>query len=282
MKTTAKKCMLAFYSYLLSFTQTQMLLTLLALPILVGWGLGWSLMALVGNLIFTPVLTVFLVISSLLLFTQLLGIPNGYLALALDKLTVVWDKVLHLGSPSWIVENACPSRWILFLVPIAAFFVLRHCYVNTPLKRIGAMCVLLAFFCSIFSLQRYFNTRNQLTYRFNDKLYMIKLANHNSVIVIDDGYGSRKKSIEKAVNFDIKPWLAKHVGSVTIKEWRVNAVTAGCLKTAAYACTLWPVEAVWLPFFKKPLSKAGWRAYFDLKRQLAAKGIRFVRYKMGR
>jgi hypothetical protein len=50
-------------AYLVTFTQTQLVITLISLPILVAWGLGYSVMSLVGNLLFSPVLTLFLILS---------------------------------------------------------------------------------------------------------------------------------------------------------------------------------------------------------------------------
>ena len=102
-----------FKNYLIRFSLTQLFLTAGAMPILIGWGLGTSVMSLVGNLIFTPVLIVFILLSSLLLFTELLGIPNAYVALTINHITAWWEYALSFGSSSWMIECARPPTVVL-------------------------------------------------------------------------------------------------------------------------------------------------------------------------
>lgn len=266
-------------AYLVTFTQTQLVITLISLPILVAWGLGYSVMSLVGNLLFSPVLTLFLILSSLLLATQLLGIPNAWLASLLNYLTAVWDWILNHGSPHWLIESAQPHALVLIAIPLMVYVVLRHRWISTPLRRLMALCSMLVMCYGIFYAQRWYNGKGSLARCLDEKFSVIKLENSNALIVIDRGYFARKKSIEKAISYEVRPWLAKQFGSVSIKELRITNVGYGGLKAAAYLCTILPVEALWLPFFKKKLSKSAWRAFFDMKRVIAAKKIRLVRYK---
>ena len=60
--------------------------TLVSLPILIMWGLPFSLAASIGNIAFTPLLACFLAISSLIFFTELLFIPNAMLISLLSTL----------------------------------------------------------------------------------------------------------------------------------------------------------------------------------------------------
>jgi hypothetical protein len=266
------------WTYLVSFTQTQLVITIVALPILVAWGLGYSLMSLVGNLIFAPVLTAFLVLSSLLLFAHLLGIPHAWLATLLNWLTLAWDWMLNHASSSWLIECAKPSTVILIALPLIVYVLLHHRWMSTPLRRIGALCGLLVLCYGIFYAQRIHNGDGPLTRCLNDKLYVIKLVGTDALILIDDGYFARKKSIEKAIAYEVRPWLAKQFGSVRIRELRMTRVGAGGLQAAKHICSLWPVESLWLPFFKNKLSKYAWRSFFDMKRIVVEKGIRLVRY----
>jgi hypothetical protein len=235
-------------------------------------------MSFVGNLIFTPILTLFLVISSLLFFTELLGIPNQTLATILNFITNVWDRILHLGSSKWLVECAKPHIAILFAIPVVTFIVLFNKKINTHTKRLCAMGILTIATFGIFGIQKQYNHHGSLTRSFGEKLYVIKLVKSNSIIVIDDGFFSRKKSIDKAMSYEFKPWIVKHFGNIHIKEFRLKKISVGGLQAALYACTQWHVDAVWLPFFRNTLSKFGWKTYFDLKRCATEKGIRFVRY----
>ncbi len=278
MKKHLKKAFSWVGNYLLHFTQTQLAITLVAIPILIGWGLGYSWMSCIGNLIFTPVLVLFLLLSSLLFFTQLLGIPNNLIATFLNYVTHTWHRVLELGSPSWLIECTKPPTLILISIPIIAFIILHRPFFNTHIKRCLVLISLLILTFGICKFYQHRNTNTSLTYQLNEKLYVIRLANTNAIILIDQGYFSQKKSIEKVINYEVKPWIVKHLGSVSIRELRILKPSMGSFKAAQYMCTLLHVDAVWLPFFKKTLSKTAWHAFFDLKRCVEEKKIRFVRY----
>jgi hypothetical protein len=231
-------------TYLIRFIQTQLAITLISLPILVGWGLGFSYMAAVGNLIFAPLLTGFLMLSSLLLLTQIMGIPNGLIATALNKLSHAWNVMLGLGQPAWILEAAKPPTWILIAMAVVTWVVLHHRSVRTPLKRTVAMVGLLVIFYSIFALQRCYNNDTQTVLKFNDKLYVIKLRDSDGIILIDDGYFAKKQSIEKAIDYELKPWIIKHYGHVRLAEVRLKSPGKRSFKAVMHLGSVWKLGEV--------------------------------------
>ncbi|MDP3788686.1 MAG: hypothetical protein Q8Q60_05230 [Candidatus Chromulinivorax sp.] len=105
----------------LFFLELQLLISIVILPILIAWGLPVSIMSIVGNLIFGQLLTAFIFVSALLFTTDLLGIPNSLIALALEWITQVWHYILSFGSAHWLV--GFPS-WIL---PISAICAIAAC-----------------------------------------------------------------------------------------------------------------------------------------------------------
>lgn len=98
--------------------------------------------------------------------------------------------------------------------------------------------------------------------------------------MIDEGFFARKKSAGKAVQYELRPWLNKIFGSVTIAELRIKNPTGGSFQAAHYICQLWHVKEVWLPFFKKELSKYAWKCFFDMKQYIDLFNIRFNRYNL--
>ena len=112
-------------NYIVQFTLTQLIATIVALPILVSWGLGISMMTCVGNLIFAPLLSLFLFTSSLMFFTELVGIPNMFLASLLEWLAAAWHTMLELGSNDWIIHFSKPHQGALLFIPIITFLVIR-------------------------------------------------------------------------------------------------------------------------------------------------------------
>ena len=96
--------------------------------------------------------------------------------------------------------------------------------------------------------------------------------------MIDEGYFTRKKSFDKLIAYELRPWLTKQFGMVRIKELRLGRPSNGSLCAAVQICTAWEVSEVWLPYFKTKLTKTGWKAFFDLQRLANERGIRLKRY----
>jgi hypothetical protein len=312
MKTRLQRCWAAIANYLTRFTLTQLALTLISIPILASWGLGCSVMTFVGNLVFTPILIIFLMLSSLLLFSQLLGIPNSWIAWMLDHLTAWWHVLLCKGSTSWMLSWAKPPTWLLVAIPIATILLLRWRVINTIIRRIAALSTLGLVICIGMLWYTNIVSDRNLAQQFAPNLYVIKLVGQPSVIMVDEGYFTRKKSFEKLIAYELRPWLTKQFGMVRIKELRLRKPSNGSLSAAVQICMAWDVDEVWLPYFKTPpkeidnaqdgiataattidtnepskphqrsttvkLTKAGWKAFFDLQRLTKERGIRLKRY----
>ncbi len=109
-----KKHVLRLAYYLTHYIQIQLFITLMSLPVLMWWGLPFSLMSFVGNLIFSPIIVAFLTLSSLIFMTELASIPNYYLVWSLEKVTTVMTTLLSYGSKNWLV--AFPKLNSVFLI----------------------------------------------------------------------------------------------------------------------------------------------------------------------
>ena len=82
--------------------QLQLYLTLISGPILVYWGLPVSVASPLGNILFHPLLTAFLFLSSLIFFCQILHIPHGIFVYALQKTS----HSFHYLLGSWLTTMA--------------------------------------------------------------------------------------------------------------------------------------------------------------------------------
>lgn len=235
-----------------SFTLTQLMLALASIPILVGWGLGLSYMNVVGNLIFTPFLVVFLLLCSLLFFAEIFHIPNGFIAALLNSFTHIWDYLLHFGSPCWLVTVAKPPIIILIIIFVMTVFVLFGRFFITVWERLLGLAAIACCCVVFFSFfQLYKNTISDV-FRFNEKIYGIKLAHSSNIILIDAGYFSRKKSPQKMLEFELKPWLTKRYGSVFISELRFINLNKGNVAAIKALAHHWRIQSVW---FEKPFPK---------------------------
>src|SRR6185436_7137348 len=130
----------------LRFLEIQLFITLCSLPILLAWGLPISLASLLGNFVFAPFLTIFLLLSSLLFFGQLCNIPCSFVAQALELVTDFWFWCLQWGSRDLLCELPCPPL-VVSLALLAASIAIAMYRKFTQYQRIIAFACLLAGAC---------------------------------------------------------------------------------------------------------------------------------------
>jgi hypothetical protein len=265
-------------NYLLHFLQAQLIVTIVSLPILVSWGMTLSVASFVGNLIFAPILTAFLILSSLIFFTQLLNIPNSTLTSSLNLLTTGWEKLLSLGQKTWLIGFVQTNKIILLAIPVVTFFALRNKKIDSIQKRIMVLLAILILSTGYFYIknQTQKNRGNQTITNRNRSLD-IKQDKNGKINLIDSGFFNTKRSIDKFLDFELKPHILKNYGTLNITNLTLNVVSLSSFKGAIEACKIFNIETVTLPFFKKELSKIEWRYFFILKRELEKNGIEFVR-----
>lgn len=262
--------------YLTNFVQSQLIVPLVSIPILVGWGLQISIMTFIGNLIFAPILTIFLILSSIVFFTELLGIPNFFIVKALEFITIFWDIILSLGKKEWLFGFCKPSTFFLFLIPIVCFLILLFIKAkNSKMKFLS----LLGFCClSIFCLSivpKFFHKLPQSNTFYDGKLTINFDAEKNATL-IDNGFFNTKASPEKTINYELKQYLIKTIGKTELQN--VILLKPGCrtFRAAQELCSIFDVKTVTLPYFEKKLSKSAQREFFKLKYLLQKNEITFV------
>src|SRR5579872_4558069 len=114
------------------FMIVQLFLTLISLPIIIAWGLPISLLSPIGNFIFSPFLTAFLLLSSIIFFTQIISIPNYPLILLLENLMPLWHYILSFSSSSAMFAFKKPPLFILIVIPLVTLFLSRHYRLRMP------------------------------------------------------------------------------------------------------------------------------------------------------
>jgi hypothetical protein len=235
-----------------------------------------SFMTLVGNFIFAQVLIVFLVVSSLLFFAQLFGLPTAWLAWTLEWLTGWWDFCLRQGSDRWLLGFISPSFLFLFIVPVGTVLILRVKWINSASRRIlvltGLCCVTLVYLAFVPKIIQPVSVAINL----QDKLKITKAAS-GGLLLVDNGFFNRKSSVAKFVDFEFKQYITKQYGTINIQELLIQKPGCRSFQAASALCNSFKVERVVLPWFEKKLSKSAWRQFFELKRLLEQKKIQFVR-----
>ena len=226
--------------YIINVLYAHLIVTLVSLPILILWGIPLSKMSIIGNIIFTPFLMVFLIISSLLFFTELLYMPNGFLVTLLNFTTKCWETLLNLGNKTWLSSFAMQSSFFLVLIPILTFLIISHKKINPLQNKVFWLLCLLVSSLTLFSYNN-----SQYKQRYFEKLF-VKKNNDNTLTIKDYGVFSRKKSLDTFVDFELKPYLIKNFGTMHIKEWIIKKPGISGIKGAQEACNTLIIDQVLL------------------------------------
>jgi len=259
---------------LLRFVQLQLFLSLATLPILVSWGLPLSAMSAVGNFVFSPFLSIFLLCSSLIFFTELLYIPNSWLIVCLEKITNGWMYCLSFGSKSWLIGFYKPSLWILCLFSLCAFLIVQHKKSSRLLVSLSALLILLTITTTYLNYTK--PCQNNFTITCGRKEIAITLKN-NKVTLHDNGAFAKKLSPRSWVQFTLLPELIKKAGITTLETIIVEEPNTLTFEALVTLCEHVQIKTIELPYFDTELSKSGWRQFFALKQIVEKEGIILAR-----
>lgn len=185
-------------------------LSLFSLPVLLTWGLPFSPWGIFGNLIFAPFLSLFLLLASGLFFTELLQIPNAFLAQLLEQVSTLWQACIRL-TPGAILELPSPSYPLaLFMLIVAAVCI--HSRTITLSGRILFLTILMGSFCA------YVYLTASPPPSFCDSLLPLVtfLPTDKGLICIDRGTSMRPVTCQKKVQ-RIVPLLKRRYAASSIR-----------------------------------------------------------------
>lgn len=250
--------------FLINFLQFQLFIQLVSLPIFVAWGIPISLCSFLGNLLFAPILTLFLCISSLIFFSALLHIPHGFLIQLLEYITTVWLWLISWHCPSWCIGFAQPPWIILVLIIGATIGALHLRIVATPTKRVIAFAGI-----ALISFILLRNSASPLdmvtTFACHDKEITI-INTHNQLMIIDQGAIGRRLSACSWAEYTLLPHLIKTTGKTSIDHLICLTFNKTLLEAVTHLAHKSAIKHVYIPYFEGSLSPATWRSYFSLKK----------------
>jgi len=213
--------------WILKTLQLQLFLSIISLPILISWGLPISIASPLGNILFTPFLTIFLFLSSLIFFLELFYIPNIWLIKSLDLLTNVWNYFLSFGSKKWLIAFPAKSMVLLILLPIISIFILQHKKVNSLKNSILCFSLILLISGGYLKVFSTIKNYNQIL-KINSKELVI-ICKDNKVNLIDKG--ALSKATDSWIEFTLIPHLIKEFGWTDIETLQIEKLTPKLIKT---------------------------------------------------
>lgn len=257
------------------FLYLQLFISLIALPILLCWGLPLSLLSPVGNLIFGPALTLFLFLSSLLFFTELLYIPNGFIAQALDLFTQGWLYILKIPSHPWLFGFAKPSIIVLVCIPLCAVLIVHYRKFKSIWSHV--LCLSLLLVGSSLYIKTMHTKTNDFETLACNKGEVTIIHDQNKVILIDPGVIGQRISAASWVEFTLLPHLISSSGVNAIDDLILLQPGAMLFQAITTLITKIKVKKIYLVCWQGSLAKHEWRSFFQMREAAQEQGITIER-----
>lgn len=253
------------YRYFIIHIQIQFFITLLSLPLLMCWGMPLSLASIAGNIIFAPIMALFLGICSLLFITEIFSVPNRAIVFFLEKITTFLVALLGFGNKRWLIGFAKPPTLIMLLIPLFTIACLMHPLCRTPLRRISLFSLI---FCAII-VYGYYSAKPDGKESFfmpntNEKIQVI-LHENRTYTLHDSGYFNTKVSPDKYINFELKPYFIQKGGIPFFKKIVLDKTGIRSLQALLTLCTFCTIEDVFVRKPKSKISKKFWTLFYRLK-----------------
>lgn len=263
------------YQKFIYFVLLQLFITAISLPILIWWGLPISIATTFGNLLFGPLLTIFLLISSFLFFTEIVQLPNGIFIYALEKVSDLWHWLASLGSKSFLISFTKPPLWFIVLLPIAAFLIIQLRFTHPPLRSIFFFALAISLYC--FALKSFYGPRAVLdSIPCNGKSVHV-LRTHGDLILIDPGViGSRISAVSWA-SYNFLAELSQRYGTQTIDHCIILQPGAVTYEALTAICTKATIKKLYLVLWRDKLPYPAWRNYKMLMDECKKQQVQVIR-----
>jgi len=256
---------------LLKNIQLQLFVSFISLPFLIGWGLPISLVTPFSTLIFGPFLTLFLLISSLIFFLELLYLPNSLFIWLLERITTVWLMCLNLEQKTWLIGFSKPSMIILLLIPCIALIIMHSKKIPTISLRTAILALFLFATCVTLKCFSH-RTANFITQIPCNKGEITIIHHHNTIILVDPAYLAARPSYESYISYTLIPEIIQSTGSMHVDHIIIGKLNKRILDAIQFLATKITIKNLYLPAWKGKIPLWAWRSYIHLKQTIAHNG----------
>lgn len=200
------------YRWLCTFLLVQLFINLITWPLFLGWGLPITPLSIIGNLIFSPFLTAFLIVSSLIVTADLLALPSGLFCSALEQLSSAWLWLVQCQTPDCMITFISPPLPLALCAPLGATYIIMNKKIKTDVQKIGVLSALYCILMFMFSLHPKID---RLDIPYGSKNITV-LNKNEKLTLIDPGFTRRTSGINQWINYTLLPELGRNFGRQTV------------------------------------------------------------------
>ena len=229
---------------LIDFFILNLFLTLVSLPILVAWGLPLSWLSPLGNLIFSPFLSLFLLTSTLAFFCELFGMPHGIFDSVLEYITAAWQAILRLAPSNSYIGCSSTAFYALLLICFITFLLFMLPQLRTAHSRLTALTILFTCTLIILKLSQPAQLNTNLI-ALTKEIELIRDA--QQTVLIDHGAFSERANPASWVQYHLISDLIKATGSLNVDHLIIPRPTIRALEAAAALVQYAQVKTIYYP-----------------------------------
>lgn len=223
--------------------QLQLFLTLFSLPILLSWGIPFSCISPLGNILFTPFLLLFLLLASCIFFSQLLHIPHALWIFLLNHLTDYWIHLMAYGHTDWLIGSTDIPLLFLVFVALMPFFILAHPVTKQVYRSIACFSIILL---CVIGYARYTHQQHSIfsVPCANSELTIFKTA--SKIILVDPGCLASRSSAPSWTRYTLVPYLLSK-GVYRIDQVILLRPKKYAFQAVEQLCSLLAIKQVHMP-----------------------------------
>ena len=216
------------YLFGCNFLIVQLFINLIAWPLFLGWGIPITPLSILGNLIFSPFLTAFLILSSLITVCNLISLPDILFIYPLEWLTDGWLWLTACPVPNCMITFIQPPLLLALLAPLGATFVIAHKFFATQERKLAGLTGLYAALMLMFSLHP---QPESVTIPYGGKTVIVSYR-EGKLVMIDPGFTRRKSAINQWINYTLLPTLGNKFGRQTVDTLIVQKQNPSAVQAA--------------------------------------------------
>ncbi len=264
------------HTALINFLIFNLFLTLVSLPVLVAWGLPLSWLSPFGNLFFSPFLSLFLLISTLSFFCELINLPHAALDYALEKISAVWNALLQLAPNNSFVGFSSTAVYLLSVLSLATLILLMLPQFRAARPRLCALTIF--FLCSLTILKATQPAQLHSTIScFKKDMELIR--HDNQTLLIDQGALCERANPASWVQYHLVPDLIRATGSMHVDHLLITRPTIRALEAAAALMQHANVQKLYYPTIEGEMvgsHRGAFRRFYAIGKE---KGVEFRQIK---
>jgi hypothetical protein len=237
------------YNVVIKLLCIHLSLTTITLPILIAWGLPLSLLSPISSLLIGPFISVYLILTSLIFFSELLYLPNAFLYWLLEHASkkLIYILAYKPFGINWMIGFIKPTWYwllLLFILPYLLLLLIRN---KTNFHKLWYLFGYLLFVSSALKLQTPIKTLS-CTYRSRT----IKMVYHNNTLtVFDPGTLALHASGHRWFNFTVMQTIIKNTGKTTIDNIIISHPRIRAINALTELIEHIPIKTIYLPYWRK-------------------------------